>query len=85
MASRTEEFAVSISGVARSSVSSTIWSGVKSTPNRDWDTFATSSRRSPLPPPLAMVADVPTQMMSLPKAWRQRRMSIATSAPWRPR
>ena len=71
----------SISGVARSRVSLTICSGVKVTPNRDCDTFATSSFCSSLLPPLAIVAEVPTQRMSLPKEWRHRRMSIAISAP----
>jgi len=36
--------------------------------------------------PLAMVAEVPMQIISWPpKAFRQRRISGATSAPWRPR
>jgi len=50
---------VSISGVARSSVSPMTCSGVKSTPNRDRDTFATSVL---LLPALAIVAEVPMQM-----------------------
>ena len=75
----------SISGVARSRVSPTICSGANGTPKSACDTFATSTFCSSLLPPLAIVADVPTHRRSLPKAWRQRRISIATSAPWRPR
>ena len=50
MAFRVEGSAGSISGVARSSVSPITCSGVKSTPNRACDTFATSCRCSSLLP-----------------------------------
>ena len=43
-------------------------SGVKSTPKKRCDTLATSRRCSSLLPPLAIVAEVPTQTASLPKA-----------------
>ncbi len=52
---------------------------------RCWATAATSRFWSSAVPLLDMVADVPTQMMSCPpNAWRQRRISRATSAPCRP-
>ncbi len=81
MAARTEGSANSISGVARSRLSVTTWSGAIGTPKRDCDTAATSRRCCSLPPPLAIVAEVPIQTTRLPTACRQRRISIAMSAP----
>ena len=74
------------SSVARTRVSPITFSGSTVVPNSCEATSATFSRRSALPPSVDMVADVPMHRTSgAAQASLTRRISIATSAPCRPR
>ena len=72
--------------VTRRSVSSITRSGLTATPKSRAPTSAIFVRLSERFSPLTSVAEVPMQRRSSrPARWRTRRISMATSAPWRPR